>query len=1128
MKKIFYFASIAALAFSSCTKDDTTGAVIDTVGGGSKIMAKAEGDATRTHLELNEDGNYEFRWSENDVIGVYGSDATSAKNVPFALLDSYADQAEGIFESNYKLLAGDNFFAYYPQVPGNDYAPQWVKATATTAGYWNLAPFKMKISKDQNYKPGSFNTVTAPAVSTAFTIDEDGNADVTMQPVGDYLFVNLAGTEDIQNVTLELWSATRRADTVTETGVWSYVGSNERIAAEFEKMAACFINQPYNSPYNYFRDGMGPYARPTTDVKDWEYTIVETRTPNYTNYEAVNIAGEGILKEYTYVDANKNASTRYYLSNEGMTSNKITLAAGQLTDVVCHEPNVYVFVVPGGLLGTNPLATGSSNKELVAKVYVNKEGNTNYTQIEGQTYFEFGGESLNGGYALKADGVTPDTTKPIWRQKTDNNGKMIVSGIKWENTVFWANAKVKGVREAALYNPENDFIIYNEVDFLKYMNEYADEDSEECFEKNAYVCSEYEFDFSEENMGKLATQVKEEYLRAYISDYIANGMPCIEEYENDFRGNGATLKAITKLQSWYGLFGIITPEATINNVTFEDIEAAESFVLEELSTRGATGNYEQFILAMSTLLDEGFILGTVYEDNEKGNNINKVTVKNAKGGAVFGGATVAAFNGVTYDGVAGLNSIAVYLAQNADLDLTKTWDVVKGVKGNVFGMIKAVPVTDSKQNVDGHHVVTIAKGGSAEYQKLAAIIYVAGLQGDTAWQDALDDAMEEDEDFDLEDLEEFIEDWANEYYDIDDDELAWEYDNCATSVVIENVSYWTGDYIGNAAADKNGNYAIDYAEQLAAGLARAGQQDLAAKRELGKNAVTRATWTPASLILQRDINLNYENNNTLWEMTDFYDMILDGNKKTITGFVMGSFGDYYVAPFDEVYAIKDLTVNGVNITVKTNDKYNISVPTWISGLVDYVESAISNVTVNDINFDAYDISGGFNSMDDPYYDPEKQTFIGWVASCSENAQFTNVKANVTSSNIKGISGLVGYIYLYDVTESHFEGCSLTTGKIAQEALTDFVPVLEDYNDNDDYIYFNGKGYQLYNVAGSMVGFVYNSRYDDVARSIEFNNSGAPKFVYDAGIIKDNNKINVLYNDKKHTTLLGLDYTYNGQ
>ena len=62
----------------------------------------------------------------------------------------------------------------------------------------------------------------------------------------------------------------------------------------------------------------------------------------------------------------------------------------------------------------------------------------------------------------------------------------------------------------------------------------------------------------------------------------------------------------------------------------------------------------------------------------------------------------------------------------------------------------------------------------------------------------------------------------------------------------------------------------------------------------------------------------------------------------------------------------------------------------------------------------------------------------------------------------------------------------------------------------------------------MVGFVYNSRYDDVARSIEFNNSGAPKFVYDAGIIKDNNKINVLYNDKKHTSLLGLDYTYNGQ
>jgi hypothetical protein len=154
-------------------------------------------------------------------------------------------------------------------------------------------------------------------------------------------------------------------------------------------------------------------------------------------------------------------------------------------------------------------------------------------------------------------------------------------------------------------------------------------------------------------------------------------------------------------------------------------------------------------------------------------------------------------------------------------------------------------------------------------------------------------------------------------------------------------------------------------------------------------------------------------------------------------------------------------------------------------------------------------------MDDPYYATDEQTFIGWVAAYSTDAQYTNVKANVTSSKLMGVSGLVAAIELYSVTESHFEGCSLTTGKIAQEALTDFVPVAYD-----EGMFHNGKKWTLINAAGSMVGFVYNG--GDVARSIEFNNSGAPKFVYDAGIIKDNNKINVLYNDKKHTTLLGLE------
>jgi uncharacterized protein (UPF0333 family) len=212
---------------------------------------------------------------------------------------------------------------------------------------------------------------------------------------------------------------------------------------------------------------------------------------------------------------------------------------------------------------------------------------------------------------------------------------------------------------------------------------------------------------------------------------------------------------------------------------------------------------------------------------------------------------------------------------------------------------------------------------------------------------------------------------------------------------------------------------------------------------------------------------------------------------------------------------QDAAVSFTLISTSKFNSYKDDYNKMVKEMYRFYNPTRMNVTVNGINFDAYDISGGFNSMDDPYYATDVQTFIGWVAGWSEDAQYTNVKANVTSSKLMGVSGLAAAVELDSVSESHFEGCSLTTGKIAQEALTDFVPVAYD-----EGMFHNGKKWTLINAAGSMVGFVYN--WEDVAKSIEFNNSGAPKFVYEAGNVKDNNKINVLYNDKKHTTLLGLE------
>ncbi len=1037
MKKIFYLASIAALALSSCAKDETTGAVINTVGG-SKILAAVEADDTRTHLE-EVDGKYEFRWSKNDILGVYGDGANSAPNVAFTLLDSSIDQAAGVFESNYKLLAGDNYVAYYPYQPGSDMAPTWsydAKKNATL----NPESITLSIPESQNYAPATFNTLTAPAISDTFVLDEDGNADVTMQPVADYLFVNMMSTEPIQKLTLKLY----------ENG------------------------------------------------KGW-----------------LPIAGTGTLYPYVIKDTEK---VRYALGVEGMTKTEITLNSGQLTGAVCHEPNVYVFTIPAGILGMN--------RDIMARVIVNDGEVTTNTQ--GVYYFDTKigkyAPQLNGG-VIPGDGKTTEDKNEF--REVDWSKTPAVATRRIENTVFWMNEMIDtdgdekvDTRSSFLYNPEDAFIIRNEVDFLQYMNEYENGgklgDKSEAKGKDAFVCSEYKFDFSADKMGDLATEVKEAYLRSYVSDYIANGMPCVNAYQHDFRGNGAVLKGIEGLQSWLGLFGSIAPTATISDITFENITAAPTPLLELIDTR-ATGALDQYLVAMSTLMDDGFILGSVATDNEKANNISKVTVKNAKGGSVFGIATVAAFNGVTFDGVAGLSSAAALLRQNNDLDMTKTWDSVKGVKNNVFGMIKAVEVEDAEGKADGHHVVTIAKGGSAEYKHLAAIIYVAGYH-DFNFLAYLASAAQ-DPDFDF---EEWYEGMALEYYLLDGNDehsdykgIRFKYDNCATSVVIENVSFWTSDFIDNVEADKNGNFAIAYAEQLANGL----------YDEFDPSSSYDATVESWS-ILQRDMNLNFANNYTYWPMSAIQTGNLDGNKKTITGFDMFEYDNAFVAPFAEANVIKDLTVQGVNIKVATTDgDGGVPVPYRVSGLVDFVETGLTNVAVNGINFAAQDYTGGFNDPEDPYYAPTVQPVLGWVAGWSTNAQYNKVSANVTSSNIKGVSALVGRISLLDVTESHFEDCSLTTGKIAQQPLTYFVPMLfakaQDGNPYDVSVLMDKYNVKQMNVAGTMVGLVENMVTGE-ARSIEFNGSGAPKFIYDAGMKKDDNKINVLYNDKKHTTLLGLE------
>ncbi len=202
MKKIFYLASIAALALSSCAKDETTGAIVAVNGG--KITAAVEADDTRTYLE-NVDGKYQFRWKATDALYVYGDEKHPLPGETFTIGEG-AETATAVF-NGVTLKQGAKYVATYPAK--TSVKPEWDVPVENAAGQiidYALDPstVKMSIPAEQNYKPGSFDTGVAPAISKSFTVDADGNAQVSMQPVADYLFVNIRGTEPIESLTLRL------------------------------------------------------------------------------------------------------------------------------------------------------------------------------------------------------------------------------------------------------------------------------------------------------------------------------------------------------------------------------------------------------------------------------------------------------------------------------------------------------------------------------------------------------------------------------------------------------------------------------------------------------------------------------------------------------------------------------------------------------------------------------------------------------------------------------------------------------------------------------------------------------------------------------------------------------------
>ena len=537
MKKLLFLTAVAAVALSSCTKDQTEVVSIESKGG-VRISASMVDEATRTYL--GEDNLY--RWSKGDALGVFvKGGVNNAKNVAFTLDPIYDGQVNGEFVSNNTALldaANEKFFAYYPHTPG---------MTATKVTDLNL-----QILPEQNYQPGSFATLTAPSVSDSFTLAES----VSMQPVADYLKVRINGVEDINYLTLAIksnngWLNLKDVE-LKEYDLYANAADmadpKKAIATRYALVPESFATSTTVTTTEYqgiiIEDGTYEVRQKCTKEEGWRH-----------NHDAN--CYEAVKKENAVAGVEPSTSTATLENGVSM----ITLNCGRLDEtVVCHNNNEYVFVVPAGIL----------RSESLGKVEVVLGVNIDLTDVDAaglnKNWFVFN---------MSADEDNKKTTGDV--AGALETGK---STIKLENYIHNVNGG-----KAVTYNPTGKFIIHNELDFLQYMNEYADKkvDAYVCGPnedaRNNEVAADYKFDFSTKHINELATSFKGEKaeiekMNKYVSDYIANGIPCIAEYYNSFEANGATFEAIKGLQSKNGMFGKLMAGAHVENFILKNIKGA--------------------------------------------------------------------------------------------------------------------------------------------------------------------------------------------------------------------------------------------------------------------------------------------------------------------------------------------------------------------------------------------------------------------------------------------------------------------------------------------------------------------------------------------------------------------------
>ncbi len=514
MKKIFYLASIAALAFSSCAKDETTEAALDVVKGGSKIVAAMEADDTRTELVKN--GNaYDIVWKSTDGLSVYekgGNGVVSAFSNRLFQLDNASDGlASGAFTGS-KLTAGGTYVAVYPYDKAYSFTPNWNEPYYKYAGktYTMLDPesITVNIPETQEYVgSGTFNTNTIPAISTEFVVGEDGNATVKMQPVVDYVMVDIAATENIKSVSLVLYDGPNFTD------------ANKVIPiAGTTNLEAYYANGGIR--YVTANDGLDKSSI-TLVTKDLADDVSLAKANTYVFAIPGQILGMGQDVNWVLWVDNGAGNAPFMTSSATYNTNETNVTA-----------------VNNGSINTQLNEYAISSSATASRVHYGNYNTYDYHYVGG---------------AVKAE----------------NN--MLEYASNLENTVFYLNKAGKPF----VYNPEEEAIIRNELDLIEYIVDYEVEPANAYVAENAVF--DLSVANLSKILSEADIRAKHPALYAAINGYIAgtSSFPVIAEYNHEFKGNGAAITNIEKpLASIFGLFGELGANAKISNLTLSNIVAA--------------------------------------------------------------------------------------------------------------------------------------------------------------------------------------------------------------------------------------------------------------------------------------------------------------------------------------------------------------------------------------------------------------------------------------------------------------------------------------------------------------------------------------------------------------------------